>query len=29
MAGIYQEIWNADQKHNGVEAILDTQNGII
>lgn len=25
MAGIYQEIWNADQ--NGVEAILDTDNG--
>lgn len=27
MAGIYQEIWNADQAQNGVEAILDTHNG--
>ncbi len=27
MAGIYQEIWNADQSQNGVEAILDTETG--
>ncbi len=27
MAGIYQEIWNADQNQNGVDAILDTENG--
>ena len=27
MAGIYQEIWNADQAGNGVEAILDTERG--
>ncbi len=27
MADIYQEIWNADQAQNGVEAILDTESG--
>ena len=27
MAGIYQEIWNADQSQNGIEAILDTETG--
>lgn len=27
MSGIYQEIWNADQSQNGIEAILDTQVG--
>ncbi len=27
MAGIYQEIWNADQAQNGIEAILDTETG--
>lgn len=27
MAGIYQEIWNADQSLNGIEAILDTETG--
>ncbi|MDJ0857007.1 MAG: lamin tail domain-containing protein [Desulfobacterales bacterium] len=27
MAGIYQEIWNADQDQNGIEAILDTETG--
>ena len=25
MSGIYQELWNADQRGNGVEAIIDTQ----
>ncbi len=29
MAGIYQDIWNADQSHNGIEAILDTETGSI
>lgn len=27
MTGIYQEIWNADQSQNGVEAILDSETG--
>lgn len=27
MTGIYQEIWNADQSQNGVEAILDSEVG--
>lgn len=27
MARIYQEIWNADQSQNGIEAILDTETG--
>lgn len=27
MSGIYQEIWNADQAANGIEAVLDTENG--
>ncbi|MFV2057629.1 MAG: lamin tail domain-containing protein [Thiohalomonadales bacterium] len=27
MAGIYQEIWNADQNQNGLDAMLDTENG--
>ena len=27
MAGIYQDIWNADQAQNGIEAILDTETG--
>lgn len=27
MAGIYQEIWNADQACNGIEAILDSEVG--
>lgn len=27
MSGIYQEIWNADQAGNGVDAILDTEEG--
>ena len=29
MTGIYQEIWNADQAQNGVEAILDTEDGSL
>jgi poly(U)-specific endoribonuclease len=29
MAGIYQQIWNADQAQNGIEAILDTQEGSL
>lgn len=27
MSGIYQDIWNADQAGNGLEAILDTEAG--
>ena len=27
MTGIYQEIWNADQAQNGVEALRDTEEG--
>lgn len=27
MSGIYQEIWNADQSGNGVEALLDNEGG--